>query len=95
MGSIGLPLEDGSVPLWKDLQTALNRSLRELFTQGIKQYLTNPAITIDDDKMHYAANPRAPTDGLKLTQHVKDNRKGFVDNHIVLTASGTLLGFDF
>jgi hypothetical protein len=87
MGSIGLPLEDGSEPLWKDLQGALNRSLRELFLQGIKQHLSNPAITIDDDKMHYAADPKAPTDGLKLTQHVKDNRKGFVDNHIVLTAS--------
>jgi hypothetical protein len=95
MGSIGLPLEGGSVPLWKDLQTVLNRSLQELFTPEIMQRLSNPAITIDDDKMHYAANPRASTDSLKLTQHVKENWKGFVDNHIVLTASGTLLDFDF
>jgi hypothetical protein len=92
---MGKPLEDGSEPFWKDLQDALNRSLRELFVQGIKEHIPCPTFTIDDDKMHYAADPNTPTDGLKLSQHVKANRKGFVDNHIVLTASGTLLGFDF
>eukprot|EP00978_Attheya_sp_CCMP212_P033409 scaffold134659_cov28-Attheya_sp.AAC.1 len=76
---MGKPLEDGSEPFWKDLQDALNRSLRELFIQGIKDHISCPTFTIDDDKMHYAADPNTPTD----------------DNHIVLTASGTLLGFDF
>ena len=95
LGSMGKPLEDGSEPFWKELQDALNRNLRELFLHGIKDHISSPTITIDDDKMHYAADPNSSTDGLKLTQHVKDNRKGFVDNHIVLTASGTLLGIDF
>jgi hypothetical protein len=95
LGKVGKPLEEGSEPFWKELQEAFNRSLRELFLQGIKEHIACPTITIDDDKMHYAADPHLPTDGLKLQQHVKDNRKGFVDNHIVLTASGTLLGIDF
>ena len=95
LGTIGLPVDDGSVPLWKDLQDGLNRCLRELFSQGIKDHIVTPTITIDDDKMHYAAVPGAPTDGLKITQHVKDNRKGFGDNYIILPASETLLGIDF
>jgi hypothetical protein len=87
--------DEESIPLWQGVQDALNRTFRDLFIVGVKDIVDRPSITIDDDKMHYAITKNGNTDGLKLTQHVRDNRKGFVDNHLVFTATGVPLGIDW
>jgi hypothetical protein len=82
--------------LWLRVQEAMNEELAELFVIGAKNAVGTPILTIDDDKMHYAMrNKNGKTDGLKRSQHVRDNRHGFVCNHIVYTASGILIGLDF
>jgi hypothetical protein len=88
--------DEESIPLWQGVQDALNKTLRDLFIVGVKEFVDRPSVTIDDDKMHYSIrNKKGNTDGLKLTQHVRDNRKGFVDNHIVYTATGVPIGVDW
>ena len=64
----------GSMPLWMDMQTAINRTCAKLF---IKDFRTEIRTILDDDKMYFNTSKK-DTQGLKRTQHVKDNRKGFV-----------------
>jgi hypothetical protein len=88
--------DKSSKRLWLRVQDALNEELSELFVVGVRNAIENPIITIDDDKMHYAMGSKTQrTDGLKRSQHVRDNRHGFVCNHVVYTASGILIGLDF
>eukprot|EP00978_Attheya_sp_CCMP212_P003750 scaffold7952_cov49-Attheya_sp.AAC.1 len=88
--------DEENIPLWQGVQDALNRTFQDMFIVGVKYIVDHPSITIiDDDKMHYAITKNGNTDGLKLIQHVRDNRKGFVDNHLVFTATGVLLGIDW
>ncbi len=56
------------------MQNALNETCRELFKEGFESYLRE---TTDDDKMHLQTGKDQDTQGLKVTQHVRDNRKGF------------------
>ncbi len=48
-------------------------------------------VIVDDDKMHYQSE-KNDTQGLKRTQHVRDNRKGFVAHTACYTASGLPIG---
>ncbi len=82
----------GLKPLWMDVQSALNDTLRELFIQGFDCYMR---VTEDDDKMHYEIDNKADTQGLKITQHVRDNRKGFVAHTTCFTASGLPIGIEW
>lgn len=52
-------------------------------------------ITTDDDKMHFQLCSKADTQGLKSTQHVRDNRKGFVAHTACYTASGLPIGIEW
>jgi hypothetical protein len=81
----------GFRPLWVDMQSAFNDTCRELFIEGFDEYMR---ITIDDDKMHYQAE-NTDTQGLKRTQHVRDNRKGFVVHMACYTASGLPIGIEW
>jgi hypothetical protein len=73
------------------MQSAFNDTCRELFIEGFDEYMR---ITIDDDKMHYQAE-NTDTQGLKQTQHVRDNRKGFVAHTACYTASGLPIGIEW
>ncbi len=75
----------GLRPLWMDVQSALNETCRELFVKGFDSYMR---VTEDDDKMHFEIKNDSDTQGLKITQHVRDNRKGFVAHTTCYTASG-------
>jgi hypothetical protein len=81
----------GFRPLWLVIQSAFNDTCRELFVEGFEEYMR---ITIDDDKMHYQAE-KMDTQGLKRTQHVRDNRKGFVAHTACYTASGLPIGIEW
>jgi hypothetical protein len=82
----------GMKPLWMDVQHALNDSLRRLFVESFESYMR---ITTDDDKMHFQMSTKADTQGLKTTQHVRDNRKGFVAHTACYTASGLPIGIEW
>jgi len=82
----------GMKPLWLDVQNALNDTLRRLFIEGFEKYMK---ITTDDDKMHFQLCSKADTQGLKSTQHVRDNRKGFVAHTACYTASGLPIGIEW
>jgi hypothetical protein len=62
-----------------------------LFVEGFENYM---CVTIDDDKMHHQIG-RTDLRGLKLTQHVRDNKKGFVAHTAFYTASGLPLGVEW
>ena len=79
----------GVRPLWIDVEHALNETLRELFVEGVDFYIR---ITIDDDKVHYEITGKQLAQGLKIAQHVRDNRKGFVVHTSCFTASGLPIG---
>jgi len=79
-------------PLWLDVQHALNDTLRRLFIEGFEKDMR---ITTDDDKMHFQLSSKADTQGLKTTQHVRDNRKGFVAHTACYTASGLPIGIEW
>jgi hypothetical protein len=75
-----------------DVQSAFNDTLRELFIQGFDCYMR---VMEDDDKMHYEIDNKADTQGLKITQHARDNRKGFVAHTTCFTASGLRIGIEW
>ena len=79
----------GVWPLWIDVEHALNETLRELFIEGLDFYTW---ITIDDDKVHYEVTGKQLAQGLKIAQHVWDNRKGFVVHTSCFTASSLPIG---
>ena len=62
----------------------------------LTNYLSNKTkvITIDDDKDHFNCLDMNwdETAGLKPTQHVRDNRRGFTFHTLVFTSSGLPLG---
>jgi hypothetical protein len=74
------------------VKNALNEMCRELFIEGFQEYMR---IIIDDDKMHYQIDKATNTQGLKVTQHVRDNRKGFVAHTTCYTASGLPIGIEW
>jgi hypothetical protein len=82
----------GLRPLWMDVQSALNETCRELFVKGFDSYMR---VTEDDDKMHFEIKNDSDTQGLKITQHVRDNRKGFVAHTTCYTASGLPIGIEW
>ncbi len=82
----------GLRPLWLDVQNSLNETFRELFIEGFEGYMR---ITNDDDKMHLATGNKANTQGHKVMQHVRDNRKGFVAHTSCYTASGLPVGIEW
>ncbi len=81
----------GLRPLWIDRQNTLNGTCCELFIEGFQIYMH---VTIDDDRIHYQIE-RTDLQGLKLTQHVRDNKKGFVAHTVCYNASGLLLGVEW
>lgn len=74
------------------MKNALNEMCRELFVEGFQEYMR---IIIDDDKMHYQIDKATNTQGLKVTQHVRDKRKGFVAHTACYTASGLPIGIEW
>jgi hypothetical protein len=82
----------GMKPLWMDVQHALNDSFRRLFVEGFDSYMR---VTTDDDKMHFQISSKADTQGLKISQHVRDNRRGFVAHTACYTASGLPIGIEW
>jgi hypothetical protein len=75
-----------------DVQSAINETCRELFVIGFDSYMQ---VTEDDDKMHFEITNDADTQGLKITQHVRDNRKGTVAHTTCFTASGLPIGIEW
>jgi hypothetical protein len=80
----------GFRPHWMDVQTAFNETCRELFVEAFNSYMR---IIVDDDKMHYQAE-KYDTQGLKIMQHLRDNRKGFVAHTACYTPLAYLLGLN-
>jgi hypothetical protein len=75
----------------KKVENSLNKSLRELFILGYDEKMV---LVMDDDKMYYQVKKRdigCP----KTRQHVKDNRKGFIDNQLVFPALQICIGAKF
>jgi len=68
----------------------VNGMLQELF---IHDYEGKMVVVIDDDKMHFATSNAMG--GPKLSQHVQDNRRGFVNHQMLCAALMVLLGFCF
>ncbi len=52
-------------------------------------------VTTDDEKMHFQLSSKANTQGLKSSEHVHDNRKGFVAHTACYTASGLPIGIEW
>jgi len=72
----------------------MNSICRDLFLKGY-----NPGemknVTIDDDKDHFNGAMRwSETSGLKPTQFVRDNRRGFTFHTLIFTCSGIPLGIE-
>jgi hypothetical protein len=82
----------GLRPLWIDVEHALNETCRELLIEGADFYVR---VTIDDDKMHYETKDQQSAQGLKIAQHVRDNRKGFVAHTACYTASGLPISIEW
>jgi len=78
------------VPFWRNVESALNKCVRELFVTGMEGKVQ---VTIDDDKVHYHLARMMEAHEPKLVQHVRDNRRGFVIDTGVLTVSGAPVGF--
>ena len=80
--------------LWLKVLDQVNTVCRDLFLRGWEPHQTK-FVTIDDDKTHYNGKMGFyNTAGLKPTQLVRDNRKGFVFHTLVFTASGVPLGIE-
>lgn len=80
--------------LWLKVLDTINQLCRDLFLRNWDPY-REKFITIDDDKLHFNGKMGYfKTAGLKATQLVRDNRRGFVFHTLVFTASGVPLGVD-
>jgi hypothetical protein len=82
---------------WAGVEASLNE---DLSTNVMPSFLADDQVEqfraiFDDDKMHYNLKKGKPSASLKQSQHVRDNRKGPVCHHSVLSASGVLLGCSF
>lgn len=82
---------------WAGLEAALNADLQE---HVLPSFLADDEVEqfraiFDDDKMHFNLKPGNQTASLKQSQHIRDNRKGPVCHHSVLSASGVLIGCTF
>ncbi len=84
--------QQGVLLFWKDLEAALNKLLREFC---IKNNPVKKVFVIDDDKVHYSSARRTDRCALKEQQHVRDNRRGFVDHQMVSSASQMIAGIAF
>jgi len=79
---------------WQRLMDIINELCRELF---LANYDINNRkfITVDDDKDHYAGKMSwNETSGLKPSQFVRENRRGFTFHTLVYTSSGLPLGIE-
>jgi hypothetical protein len=74
------------------VQEALNETCRLLFIEGFNSSMH---VIVDDDKMHYNIDAKADTQSIKITQHVRDNRKGFVAHTACYTACGLPIGIEW
>eukprot|EP00957_Ditylum_brightwellii_P106260 8106291-Ditylum_brightwellii.AAC.1 len=72
---LNIPSSHCLTPLWFRLQTAFKETTRELF---IEERPGKIQIALDDGKEHYSNAPGKSTNGLKYTQHVHDNKNGFI-----------------
>jgi len=80
--------------LWQRIQDDINALCRDLFLSNWPSYVKK-YVTVDDDKDHYNGKMGwFNTAGLKPTQFVRDNRRGFVFHTLVFTASGIPLGLE-
>jgi hypothetical protein len=86
---------DGSrrteLPFWRKVESALNCALQHLFITGMTDRIQ---VTIDDDKVHYHVTCARQANEPKPVQHVRDNRRGFVIDTAVYTATGVPVGFN-
>jgi hypothetical protein len=82
---------------WSALEASLNADLQShvlpsfLADEEVEHFRT----IFDDDKMHFNMRRGKPTAALQQGQHIRDNRKGPVCHHCVLSASGVLVGCSF
>lgn len=74
--------------VWRELLKGVNSLCQNLFLNNF-QSDKRKTILIDDDKDHYNGKKGwAESGGLKPTQHVRDNRRGFTYHTLVFTSSG-------
>jgi hypothetical protein len=71
-------------PLWPDVETALNKTLFDLFVSPLKPQIM---MVLDDDKCHFR-NKKGDLKNLKYCPFVRDNRKGFTAHTVVSVALG-------
>eukprot|EP00957_Ditylum_brightwellii_P091060 6932771-Ditylum_brightwellii.AAC.2 len=74
---LNIPSSHRTDPLWLRLQTIFNESLRELFIEGTYEKVQ---MALDDEKEHCTNASRKSTKGIKYTQHVGDNKRGFIQH---------------
>ena len=80
--------------LWLKVVDLLNTTCRDLCLRNWDPF-AQKYVTIDDDKSHFNGKMGYyNTAGLKPTQLVRDNRRGFVFHTLVFTASGLPLGIE-
>jgi len=87
--------DPSKVYFWQKLLDEINELCRDLFLNDWPPY-HQKHITIDDDKVHYNSHDMgySDTSGLKPSQFVRENRKGFTFHTLVFTASGVPLGLE-
>lgn len=81
-------MQPGFLPFWREVEDAINNVLREYFVEGNP----NLKLVIDDFKVVHVAGKGSDRCGLKENQHVHDNRRGFTQHQLVLSASQALVG---
>ena len=80
--------------IWLKVLDEINYVCRILFLRNWESF-DRKYLTIDDDKVHFNGNMgHYMTAGLKPTQLVRDNRRGFIFHTLVFTASGCPLGVE-
>jgi hypothetical protein len=82
---------------WAGLESSLNDDLQ---SRVIPSFLADEEVEkfraiFDDDKMHFNMKRGNPTAALQQSQHIRDNRRGPVCHHAVLSASGVVIGCAF
>jgi hypothetical protein len=103
IGTSGLPKDQhthshvSGQTFWAGLEAAFND---DLSTNVMPSFLADEEVEqfrviFDDDKMHYNLKKGKPSASLKQNQHIRDNRKGPVCHHSVLSASGVVIGCAF
>ena len=80
--------------LWLKVLDLLNTTCCDICLRNWDPF-AQKYVTIDDDKSHFNGKMGYyNTAGLKPTQLVRDNRRGFVFHTLVFTASGLPLGIE-